>query len=108
MSDFEQIAYELKGVANAGVFYCESMENWVGREYGINKFPTIKIYDGGEKSRFYNGRPNAEAVIEDVRAVIKTKATPSGGIRHQSSILLILMITKLIVICTMVHRRIYP
>lgn len=106
VSDLRLVAYELKGIAKVGVFNCEGIQDWVEKEYGVNKFPTIKIYDGGENSRFYSGRPNAQAVIEDVRAEIKTKENPSAGIGHQSSLLLIMMMTKLILICRIVHRRI--
>lgn len=48
------------------------METWAKTVYGLNGFPTIKIYDG-ENSTTFAGKRNPEKIIEKVREEVKRK-----------------------------------
>lgn len=77
--EVEKAATALKGIAKVGAVDMTQYQS-LGQPYGVQGFPTFKIFSGGKPSDF-NGQRTASAMVDAVLNAVKSqaKARLSGG-----------------------------
>lgn len=76
---FKKAATALKGVVKVGAVDCDDHKDLAGK-FGVQGFPTIKIFTGKDKTD-YNGERTAKAIVEAglAQAKKKVKEQLEGG-----------------------------
>ena len=81
--EFEKAATALKGIAKVGAVDMTQHQH-LGAPYGVQGFPTFKIFSGG-KPQDYNGARTASGMVDAVLNAVKNQAKSrlSGGGQQQ-------------------------
>uniref|UniRef100_A0A7S3LUX6 Thioredoxin domain-containing protein n=1 Tax=Palpitomonas bilix TaxID=652834 RepID=A0A7S3LUX6_9EUKA len=87
--EWKRVATALKGIVNvAAVDLADEKNKPLGGQYGIQGFPTIKVFEeAGKAPRDYNGQRTAQAIVDDVLQTVKrlTMSRLSGKKSKSSS-----------------------
>ncbi|XP_066530035.1 protein disulfide isomerase family A, member 8 [Hoplias malabaricus] len=75
--DFETAAKRLKGIVTLAKVDCTANTEICGR-FGVNGYPTLKVFKNGEESSSYDGPRSADGIVE----LMKKQAGPDSVILH--------------------------
>eukprot|EP00899_Mesostigma_viride_P007599 jgi/Mesvir1/16840/Mv15733-RA.1 len=76
--EYEKAAKALKGVVTVAAVDCDQYKELAG-QYGVQGFPTIKIFSAGQKPTDYNGQRTAQAIADAALQAAKSLASQRLG-----------------------------